>query len=239
MIELLFPSGTQLVIEAVHVKSGQIDIYAHRNVAQVPCPDCQQLSTKIHSQYQRHPHDLPCFGFRVQLHLAVRRFFCHYKPCSRHTFAESFPELVRFKKHRTNRLCQQQLAVAFVVSGEAGQRLLPLLAIPFSGDTLIRDIRRQSDVDPQAPRVLGIDDWAKKRGQTYGTILVDLESRQPVDLLDSREVADVTAWLQQHPGIEIISRDRGPDYAKAASLGAPEAQQVADRWHLLKNCAKW
>ncbi|MCA9919901.1 MAG: ISL3 family transposase [Anaerolineales bacterium] len=169
------------------------------------------------------------------MHLAVRRFFCHHEPCSRRTFAESFPELVCFKKRRTNRLSQQQLAVAFAISGEAGRRLLTLLAMPLSGDTLIRDIRCQPEVEAQTPRVLGIDDWAKKRGHTYGTILVDLESRQPIDLLDSREVADVTVWLQQHTGIEIISRDRGQDYAKATSLGAPEAQQVADRWHLLKN----
>lgn len=235
MIELLFPSGTQLVIEAAQVHTEKIDIFAHRDVVSATCPDCQQISTKIHSRYQRHPHDLPCFGFPVQLHLVVRRFFCHHEPCSRRTFAESFPELVCFKKRRTSRLCQQQLAVAFAISGEAGRRLLPLLAMPLSGDTLIRDIRCQPDEELQSPRVLGIDDWAKKRGHTYGTILVDLESRQPIDLLDSREVTDVTAWLQQHSGIEIISRDRGQDYAKAASLGAPEAQQVADRWHLLKN----
>ena len=235
MIELLFPSGTQLVIEAAQVQTEKIEIFAHREVVSAACPDCQQVSAKIHSRYKRHPHDLPCFGFPVQLHLVVRRFFCHHEPCSRRTFAESFPELVRFKKRRTNRLCQQQLADAFAVSGEAGRQLLPLLAMPLSGDTLIRDIRCQLEVEAQTPHVLGIDDWAKKRGHTYGTILVDLESRQPVDLLDSREVADVTAWLQQHPGIEIISRDRGQDYAKAASLGAPEAQQVADRWHLLKN----
>lgn len=235
MIELLFPSGCHLMIEDVQVQPERIDIFAHRAVKAVPCPNCQQISTKIHSRYQRHPHDLPCFGFTVQLHLCVRRFFCHHQSCFRHTFAESFPELVDFKKRRTCRLSQQQLAVAFAVSGEAGQRLLPLLAMPLSGDTLIREIRSQPDEDTQAPRALGIDDWAKRRGHTYGTILVDLETRQPVDLLDSREVTDVTVWLQQHPGIEIVSRDRGQDYAKAASLGAPEAQQVADRWHLLKN----
>lgn len=124
------------------------------------------MSTKVHSHYQRHPYDLPCFGLRVQLHLAVRRFFCHHKPCSRRTFAESFPELVCFKRRQTNRLCQQQLAIAFVVSGEAGRRLLPLLAMPLSGDTLIRDIRHQPETEAQTPRVLGIDDWAKKRGHT-------------------------------------------------------------------------
>ncbi len=235
MIELLFPSETQLVIADIQVQTERIDIFARRCVARAQCPDCQQTSEKIHSCYQRHPHDLPCFGFRVQLHLHVRRFFCHHEDCARRTFAEPFPELVRHKARRTDRLRQQQLAVAFAVSCEAGRRLLHSLAMPQSGDTLIDDIRRTPEAQVVTPRVLGIDDWAKKKGHTYGTILVDLESRQPIDLLDSREVEDVVAWLQQHPGIEIISRDRGLDYAKAASLGAPEARQVADRWHLLQN----
>ena len=235
MIEHLFPSATQLAIEDLQVQPGKIDIYARRRVLKAPCPDCQQTSEKIHSHYQRHPRDLPCLGFRVQLHLIVRRFFCYYEECARRTFAETFPELVDYKARRTIRLGQQHLAVAFAVSGEAGRRLLPYLAMPLSGDTLIRDIRGVPEEEVKTPRVLGIDDWAQKRGHTYGTILVDLETRKPIDLLDSREVDEVTAWLEQHPGIEIISRDRGYDYAKAASLGAPEAQQVADRWHLLKN----
>ena len=235
MFELLFPSGCHLIIEDVQVQTEKIDIFAHREVMTVPCPNCRQTSTKIHSRYQRRPYDAPCFGFSVQLHLTVRRFFCHHPSCSRRTFAEPFPELVDFKKRRTRRLRQQQLAVAFAVSGEAGRRLLPLLAMPLSGDTLIREIRDTPETEAQTPRILGIDDWARKRGCTYGTILVDLESRQPVELLDSREAADVAAWLKQHPGIEILSRDRGSEYIKAANLGAPQAEQVADRWHLLKN----
>lgn len=235
MIELLFPPEAQLVIEDIQVQAERIDIYARRHVVRLSCPDCQQMSEKEHSHYHRHPHDLPCFGFKVQLHLRVRRFFCHHTKCSRRTFAEPFPELVSYKARRTQRLSQQQLAVAFAVSGETGRRLLPSLAMPLSGDTLIRDIRQSPDEEVITPRVLGIDDWAKKRGHTYGTILVDLKTRQPIDLLDSRDAKDVTAWLKQHPGIEIISRDRAHDYIKAVNDGAPEAQQVADRWHLLKN----
>ena len=193
------------------------------------------MNEKIHSHYQRHPHDLPCLGYRVQLHLKVRRFFCRYPDCSRCTFAEPFPELVCRKARRTQRLCQQQLAVAFAVSGEEGRRLLPFLGMSLSGDTLIQDIRKLPEEEIITPRVLGIDDWANKRGHTYGTILVDLETRRPVELLNSREAEEVTAWLKQHPGIEIVSRDRGHDYAKAVSDGAPGAEQVADRWHLLKN----
>jgi transposase len=223
------------VIEEIQSQPGNLDIYARRCVATLPCPDCRQISEKEHSNYQRHPDDLPCFGFRVQLHLRVRRFFCHHPECSRRTFAETFPEIVGYKARRTQRLKQQQLAIAFAVSGEVGRGLLPSLAMPLSGDTLIRDIRGLPDEEITTPRVLGIDDWAHKRGHSYGTILVDLESRRPVELLNSREADEVTAWLRQHPGIEIISRDRGQDYAKAVNDSVPEAEQVADRWHLLKN----
>ena len=235
MIEYLFPEKTKLMICDVQVQAEKVDIYAHRSSIYEACPDCQQQSAKIHSHYQRHPYDLPCLGYRVQLHLQVRRFFCKVKKCKRKTFAETFPELVGYRARRTQRLCQQQLEIAFAVSSEAGNRLLPVLAMPLSGDTLIRDIRAVPEEEVTTPRVLGIDDWAKKRGQTYGTIMVDLESRQPIDVLNSTEIEDVADWLKLHPGIEIISRDRGLAYIKAATLGAPEAQQVADRWHLLKN----
>lgn len=235
MIELLFPPEAELVIEEIQSQPGKLEIYARRCVAKLPCPDCHQISEKEHSNYQRHPHDLPSFGFRVQLHLRVRRFFCHHPECSRRTFAERFPELVSYKARRTQRLKQQQLAIAFAVSGEVGRGLLPSLAMPLSGDTLIRDIRGLPDEEITTPRVLGIDDWANKRGHSYGTILVDLESRRPIELLNSREADEVTIWLKQHPGIEIISRDRGQDYAKAVNDSVPEAEQVADRWHLLKN----
>jgi transposase len=174
-------------------------------------------------------------GYQVQLHLMVRRFFCHNSQCPRLTFVESFPQFLNYKARRTQRLRTQQLAVAFAVSGEEGRRLLQALGMPLSGDTLIREIRMTPEESLDTPRVLGIDDWAKLKGQTYGTILVDLESHHPVELLDSREAEAVINWLKAHPGIEIISRDRSLEYAKAATEGAPEAKQVADRWHLLKN----
>jgi transposase len=235
MIEILFPPQARLCIHQVEVGNERIDIYAQRKETTANCPNCEKASHKTHSQYLRHPHDLPCIGQRVQLHLTVRRFFCQNNQCPRLTFAEAFPQLLNYKARRTQRLRKQQLAVAFAVSGEAGRRLLQALGMPLSGDTLIREIRMTPEENPDTPRVLGIDDWAKLKGQTYGTILVDLESRCPIDLLDSREAEAVVTWLKAHPGIEIISRDRSLEYAKAATEGAPKAQQVADRWHLLKN----
>lgn len=235
MIETLFASQGHLWVQQIEGDSETLDIYAQGSKPEAVCPHCQQASQKVHSRYQRHPRDVPCLGLGVQLHITVRRFFCQNPHCYQRTFAESFPSFLDYKARRTQRLRKQQLAVAYAVSGEAGRRLLQALRMPVSGDTLIREIRLAPEESLDTPRVLGIDDWAQLKGQTYGTILVDLESHRPVDVLDTRETEAVVAWLQDHPDIEIIARDRSLEYAKAAKEGAPQALQVADRWHLLKN----
>jgi transposase len=145
------------------------------------------------------------------------------------------PGFLRRRARRTDRLAEQQRWIAFVVGGEAGARLLRLLAMDASGDTLLRMIRAAPEPEVSTPRVLGIDDWAKRKGQDYGTILVDLESHCPVDLLPDATSAGVATWLREHPGVAIVSRDRGPEFIKGIQDGAPDAIPVADRWHLLKN----
>jgi transposase len=171
----------------------------------------------------------------VRLHLEVRRFACQAAGCGRKTFAEGWPAFLVARARRTSRLKGHHLATAYALGGEGGRRLATQMGMPISGDTLIRDLRQAPEPPDVAVRVVGIDDWALKKGSRYGTILVDLEAHQPLDLLDSREADDVAAWLQAHPEIEIVSRDRGKDYIKAATEGAPQAEQVADRWHLLAN----
>jgi len=145
------------------------------------------------------------------------------------------PSLVVPYARRTNRLAGQQQRAAFALGGEAGACLLAIMGMPVSPDTLLRLIRKAPEPEVKTPQVLGVDDWSKRKGQSYGTILVDLEAHKPVDLLPDKSAESFANWLTEHPGVEIISRDRGKEYINGANKGAPDAIQVADRWHLLKN----
>jgi transposase len=167
--------------------------------------------------------------------LQVRRFRCRNPRCSRCTFAETFPELVMPHAQRTMRLKEAQGKVGLAAGGEVGSALLDTLHMPTSPDSVLREVRATPLTSYPTPRVLGVDDWCFKRGKRYGTILVDLEQRCVVDLLPERSSGALSNWLKEHPGVEIISWDRATEYARSATKGAPQAVQVADRWHLLRN----
>jgi transposase len=192
----------------------------------------------VHSYYTRSPRDLPCNGRRVRLALGVRRFRCANDKCPRQTFAERIPQVVPVHGQRTARLTTVMSAIAFEVAAEAGARISQHLNMPLSADTVLRMMRRLPDEPVPTPRVLGVDDWAFKKGQRYGTILVDLEQHHPIDLLPDRTAETLAAWLKAHPGIEIVTRDRSHDYRAGIAVGAPQAIQVADRWHLLRNLSE-
>lgn len=199
------------------------------------CPDCRWRSRSIHSHYCRFLSDLSVADQSASLCLQVRRFRCYNPTCSRATFAETFPELVTPHAQRTTRLKEAQGKVGLAGGGEVGSALLNTLHMPTSPDSVLREIRATTLTEHPTPRVLGVDDWCFKRGKRYGTILVDLEQRCVVDLLPERSSEALSNWLREHPGVEIISRDRATEYARGANQGAPQAVQVADRWHLLKN----
>jgi len=233
--EILFPDESLLRLDGIQIEKKTVVIAVSSTKQEENCPYCQTTSQRVHSSYVRHPADLPLAGCTVRLDITVNRFFCDNDDCEHTTFAQRLSTVVKPYARRTNRLQQKQISVAFTAGGEAGARLLNGLGMPVSPDTLLRLIRNAKEPEVITPRVLGIDDWAIRKGQTYGTILVDLEKRRPIDLLPDREATSVEQWLKSHPGVQIISRDRGTYYIKGATDGAPDAIQVADRWHLLKN----
>ena len=235
LLDFPLPEGCSLRTTDVHEEDQIITVGISSRCHTSACPDCGTPSGRVHSSCERHPADLPVSGHSVRLRVTARRFFCDHDICARTTFAERMPGFLQPYARRTDRLGQQQLWVGFVVGGKAGSRLLALLAMRVSGDTLLRMIRRAPEPYVPTPRILGIDDWAKRKGRDYGTILVDLEARQPVDMLPEATSEAVATWLREHPGVEIVSRDRGPEFIKGVQEGAPDAIPVADRWHLMKN----
>jgi transposase len=178
--------------------------------------------------------DLSWQGKVVQLRLRVRRFFCLIAGCARQIFAERLPFAAALAR-TTKRLHDTHTEIGLILGGEAGARLAKRLGMPTSPDTLLRRIRQKPLPSIPPVRILGVDDWAIRRGQRYGTILCDLERHCVVDLLPERSAEALSQWLRVHPEVEIITRDRADDYIKGATVGAPQAAQIADRWHLLRN----
>jgi transposase len=200
------------------------------------CPTCGSSSERVHSRYLRTVADLPGHDRHVILRPRVRRFRCTTPCCPRAIFCERLPGLVSPHARTTDRLADIHRLVGMALGGEAGARLAERLDMPTGPDTLLRRVTRPDD-GPGAPppRFVGIDDWAWRKGRRYGTIVVDLERGLVIDLLPDRDAATVKAWLEAHPGVELVSRDRWSDDARAAAEAAPGARQVADRGHLPKN----
>jgi transposase len=192
-------------------------------------------SDRIHSHYRRTVADLPSHDRPIALRLSVRRFRCTNSTCPQRIFCERLPGLLAAYARSTDRLADAHRAIGFALGGEAGSRLAQHLDMPTSPDTLLCRVKSSPDEPIAAPRYVGVDDWAIRKGQRYGTILIDLERGRVLDILPGRDGEAVKMWLRDHPGVEIISRDRWAVYAQAANEGAPQAKQVADRWHLLKN----
>jgi transposase len=230
---LHLPAG--ITMTSAHTSATELIIRVGCHLPTMQCPVCAQPSARIHGRYQRTVCDLPCAGRTVILLLTVCRFVCTTPTCSRAIFTERLPALVESYARKTSRLLVHLQVLGLATGGRLGARVAERFGIPASPSTMLRLVMRLPPPPARAVRVLGIDDFAWKKRFRYGTVLVDLESRTIIDILPDRESATVEKWLEKHPEVEIISRDRGKEFRKAATRAAPHAQQVVDRFHLARN----
>jgi transposase len=232
----ILPDLSDLIIEQVSITK-EVTVTVRAASPMAPCPCCGTVSQRVQSRYTRTLRDLPASGRPVHLIVRVRRFFCQESTCVRKIFAERFPSLTMPRVKFTLRLQEALQDVGFALGGEAGARLGKKLSVPGSPDTILRLVKGAELSIASTPRIVGIDDWSWKRRLRYGTLICDLESGKPIDVLPDRSVEVVSAWFEKHPNVEIVSRDRSSEYATAIKKGAPQALQVADRWHMGKNLA--
>ncbi len=234
LIEQLIPASGKLRMQQLRLSSEGLTLVLVSLQTEGQCPVCGQSTRRVHSTYMRTLQDLPWGSLRLTLRVQVHRFFCQNPNCRRKIFTERLPELAEPSARRTNRLRDAFVTIGWALGGEAGAKQCAAHATPVCASTLLSLLRRQGVTAAPTPRVLGVDDWSFRAHQA-GTLLVDLERHRPVDVLLGSDEAVFADWLGEHPGVEVISRDRGASYLKGATKGAPGAKQVLDRWHLLKN----
>ncbi|MEU1514839.1 ISL3 family transposase [Streptomyces sp. NPDC005811] len=231
---VFFPGAAGVRVERVEVLADRTLLQVSSTHLSRSCPDCGLPSRRVHSRYDRRLDDRPVAGQRTVALLTVRRFFCDASTCVRRTFVEQIDGVTEPYQRASTGLRRWLHAIAAELGGRPGARLCRTLSVPAGRMRLLRHLRAPTVAD-QAPRVLGVDEFAFRRGRRYGTILVDVETHQVVDVLPDRTSETLAAWLRRHAGAQVVCRDRASAYTRAIKEAAPDATQVADRWHLLRN----
>jgi transposase len=230
------PAGLQVL--SFDLVNQVLSIQVASTACESACPVCQRHSSRIHSHYTRKAADAACGGRQVQLILHVRKFFCTNRDCPRKIFTERLTAFLEPWARVTTRLSQEIEAIGLATCGRLGTRLGSRLSIGTSRTSILRRVMKLASKTTDKVVHLGVDDFSFRRGRTFGTVLVDLQRHQILDLLPDRQKETAAAWMKKHPEITQVSRDRGSEYASAASTGAPQALQVADRFHGAKNLSE-
>jgi len=235
LITTLFPHLRGFRFRAVARESARLTFQYERITRSAPCPLCGAVAHRIHSHYQRRVWDMPIEMTSVVLLLQVRKWYCDNAQCPRKIFTERLPHVTMPHGRYTHHLRQVLAQLGQEHGGASGARSGRIVGVQVTERTILRLLHAQPLPEVPPPRIIGLDDWAWKRRQRYGAIVVDLERATPIALLPERSVDVVRRWLQEHPTITIVARDRSQEFATAITQALPQAQQVADRWHLAHN----